>query len=204
MPQRYLHLKWLSIVRIFKRLARSRGSSHSIALGVSLGLFLGMLPIMGVQMVLAAFIATLIKANRLAAIVPVWISNPATFIPLYGFNYWIGKVLTGWGGSFDEYERVLKESAQIAKSSCFIDGVIDGTKNFASLGPGALASLLIGSTIVGLVTALAAYPLTLRLVNMVRIHREKRRAHRDIRVQKILSERQFARGKGSDNNISDE
>lgn len=193
MPQRYLNLQWLRLVRVFKKLARSRGSAHSIALGVAIGFFVGMLPLMGIQMLIAAFIATLFKANRLASILPVWISNPATFIPLYGFNYWLGHKLTGWGAKFSEYTRVLKETEQIMAQSGFIDGIIDGTKNFASLGPAALASLCIGCVIVGLISAAISYPLTLRLVEAFRHHRENRRARRQSRVDAYLSFRASTR-----------
>lgn len=194
MPQRYLHLQWLRLVRVLKKLARSRGSSHSIALGVALGFFIGMLPLMGIQMVIAAFMATIFRANRLAAILPVWVSNPATFIPLYGFNYWLGHKLTGWGASFSEYTRVLKETEKIMSESGFIDGVIDGTKNFASLGPAALASLCIGCVIVGVISAAISYPLTLRLVEAFRHHRAKRRAKRQSRVDDYLCTRASERG----------
>ncbi len=178
--------QWLILLRKLKRIARSKGSAHSIAFGAAIGFFIGMEPIMGIQMVVAAFIATILKANRIAAILPVWVSNPATFIPLYGFNYWIGYKLTGWGPGLDEYEKVLKQAEIIAKESGFINGIIEGSKHLASLGTGALASLFIGCTIVGIVSAVIAYPVCLRAVEFMRHRRQIRREKRHHRFLELL------------------
>lgn len=64
---------------------------HSVATAVSIGLFVGYLPIIG-HMLLAAFFAILFRANLPIAISLVWISNPVTIPPMFYFAYKLG----GW------------------------------------------------------------------------------------------------------------
>ncbi len=64
--------------RIYERFVKIRGDPHKIALGFSLGLFVGMSPSMGVQMPIAIFIAALLKWNKISSAAGVWITNPLT------------------------------------------------------------------------------------------------------------------------------
>ncbi|MBU0754233.1 MAG: DUF2062 domain-containing protein [Planctomycetes bacterium] len=67
---------------------------HAVALGVSMGVFIGLTPTVGYQMLLVVLIGTLIRANRIVAVLVTWISNPVTAVPLYYAYYWFGcKVL---------------------------------------------------------------------------------------------------------------
>ena len=65
-------------------------TNHQIALGLAVGIFVGFLPIMGIQMSVAVPLAFFLRCNKLLAAAGVWITNPATFIPLYYFNYRFG------------------------------------------------------------------------------------------------------------------
>jgi hypothetical protein len=67
-----------------------RGSPEAIARGLAIGLFVAFTPTIGVQLILAAALATLLGASRAAALVPVWITNPVTIPPIYGFTYMVG------------------------------------------------------------------------------------------------------------------
>ncbi len=64
------------------------------AKGVSLGLFVAFLPLPG-QMMIAAFIAYIARANLPIAVGLTWISNPFTFVPLNLVIYAVGKQITG-------------------------------------------------------------------------------------------------------------
>jgi len=63
---------------------------HKIALGMALGIFVGFLPIMGIQMAVVLPFALLFRANKACAIAGVWITNPVTVIPIYYLNYRVG------------------------------------------------------------------------------------------------------------------
>ena len=71
-PFRYLYLRFI----------RLRGTAEEVARGMALGVFIGLTPTMGIQMPLAFFFAMLLKENKIAAVIGVWISNPMTAIPI--------------------------------------------------------------------------------------------------------------------------
>jgi len=63
---------------------------HRIALGLAIGIFVTWTPTMGLQMILTIAIAALLRANKFVGVPFVWISNPVTAVPLYGFNFLVG------------------------------------------------------------------------------------------------------------------
>ncbi|MDR3077628.1 MAG: DUF2062 domain-containing protein, partial [Planctomycetota bacterium] len=92
--------------RVFRALGKASGTPHQIALGVAVGFFVGWLPIVGIQMAVAVIICQIVGANKVVPIFPVWLTNPATIVPIYSFNYWIGWLLTG-GPPISELAAVL-------------------------------------------------------------------------------------------------
>ncbi|MCH2117041.1 MAG: DUF2062 domain-containing protein [Pirellulales bacterium] len=75
---------------VFHRLLHADDSPHQLALGVAIGVFVAFTPTVGLQMVIAGFLSWLFRANKAASLPMVWISNPATLIPLYWYCYRIG------------------------------------------------------------------------------------------------------------------
>lgn len=186
MPHRYAYLKWIALKRRIKKLIRSHSSEKDLALGVAIGFFVGFLPIMGIQMVVAAALAAVWRVSKLAAILPVWVSNPMTFIPLYGFNYVVGHKLTGLGPGPEAYHKVLHEVHLMSQQYGFFEGIIKGSKHFASMGMSALACLLIGSAIVGAVVAAVSYPISIKMIHFYRNRRHLKRAKRHERISEII------------------
>lgn len=80
---------------IYQHLLHADDSPHRIALGVALGLFIGFTPTMGAQMVIAIALAALMRANKAACVPMVWVTNPFTFVPVYGFCWWLGSLMLG-------------------------------------------------------------------------------------------------------------
>ncbi|MBN2643849.1 MAG: DUF2062 domain-containing protein [Desulfuromonadaceae bacterium] len=80
---------------LFLRFIRLRGEPDEIAKGFALGIFIGMTPTMGFQMAIAVFFAMLLKENKFAAALAVWISNPLTAPFIYGTQYETGRFLLG-------------------------------------------------------------------------------------------------------------
>lgn len=79
----------------FLRMLRIDDSSSRLALGAAVGIFIAMTPTIGLQMILVLLLLLIIPGNKLMGLPMVWITNPATAIPIYTFNYWLGAVLTG-------------------------------------------------------------------------------------------------------------
>ncbi|MGF1510473.1 MAG: DUF2062 domain-containing protein [Myxococcota bacterium] len=81
---------------------------HRIAAGVFLGFLIGATPTIGIQVALYLLVAPLIGANRVSGILPIWISNPLTAVPLYYAEWQVGRlVVTGSFGTSDESWGVL-------------------------------------------------------------------------------------------------
>lgn len=68
---------------------------HRLALGIALALFIMFTPTVGIQMILVVFAAWLFNANKAVGIPIVWISNPATFVPIFYPCYRLGLKLVG-------------------------------------------------------------------------------------------------------------
>jgi len=85
-----------SLKRAYERFLKIRGSPREIALGFSLGLFIGMTPTIGFQMPIAIFVAALFKWNKISAALAVWITNPLTAPLIYSFSYFVGAKMLGF------------------------------------------------------------------------------------------------------------
>ena len=67
---------------------------RSVSGAVAIGLFCAVMPI-PFQMLLAAVMAILFRANILIAVPAVWISNPFTIPPIFYFSYQVGISILG-------------------------------------------------------------------------------------------------------------
>lgn len=66
---------------------------HRLALGFAIGMFITLTPTMGFQMALVVFFAWLLRANKVVGVPLVWITNPATMVPIYYPMYVVGRVI---------------------------------------------------------------------------------------------------------------
>ena len=76
--------------RFWRSMITIQGEPRRIAAGFALGLFVGMAPAMGVQMVIAIGAAMACRVNKIAAAGAVWITNPITAPFVYPFTYFVG------------------------------------------------------------------------------------------------------------------
>jgi uncharacterized protein (DUF2062 family) len=172
-----------SIKRIFIKLRpvlrwffRLRGSPEAVAGGFGLGIFIALTPTVGAQVLLALTLATLLKLNRVAAVVPVWITNPVTIPPLFTFNYWLGSLIWPGPGVGDVYRRMLKTSANMATLDIWeIRAQIEA---FVLLGKEIFIPLVIGSILAGGCAGCFGYFTLLRLFAWFSMRREMKRRKR--------------------------
>lgn len=68
------------------RLLRIGDSTHSIALGLAIGLGVSFTPLLGMHFIQAGLIALTLRCNALAAVIGTFIGNPWTF----PFFWWAG------------------------------------------------------------------------------------------------------------------
>lgn len=130
------------------RFVRLRGLPEEIAKGVALGIFIGMTPTFGFQMAIALFFAYLLRENRLAAILGVWITNPVTAPVIYAIEYEMGRILLG-------LPRAILPTE-------FTWGA------YADLGWNIMYPLWVGGMVAGIILGALSYFVTLRLVPVVK------------------------------------
>lgn len=161
---------WLRTKRfIVHNILHADDTPHSIALGVSIALFIAILPLIGIQMVLSVAIAALFRANKAVCVPVVWISNPFTMVPLYGGCLAVGRVLMGSeeGASVG---AILESFTKQSDGVTWLDVEFWSQlfSNLANLG----LDLWVGSFVIGLPVALVAYPIVRWVIVS---HREKHR-----------------------------
>jgi uncharacterized protein len=78
---------------VFHRVLHADDPPHRLALGAAIGVFVAFTPTLGVQTVIVIFLAWLLRANKAVGIPIVWITNPATAVPIYYPCYRIGRFL---------------------------------------------------------------------------------------------------------------
>jgi len=164
--------------RFTREVLSSHHSPRAIAGGVALGIFVGFTPLMGIQMIIAGILATMFRLSRLACLPMVYITNPLTVVPVYGFSYLVGywflKPLGFQPLSYHRMTDILLRSKDLG----FWDSVWTTFKGIFSLGWEGLAPLWLGCTICGGVSAIIMYYLTLRFVTGHRIIKARRAAER--------------------------
>ena len=62
--------------RVFQRLVRLQGTSHSVAFGMALGVFMGFLMPPGLQLVVGIPLALLLRANVITTTIGTFVTNP--------------------------------------------------------------------------------------------------------------------------------
>ena len=88
---------WLQLRQfIVERLLHADDPPHRLALGMAVGVFIAFTPTVGFQMMLAVFLAWLLGANKVVAAAVVWISNPATLVPIYYTCFVVGRSILGY------------------------------------------------------------------------------------------------------------
>jgi hypothetical protein len=109
-----------------------------MARGFAAGLFVAFSPLLGLHTAMAFGLAFLVRGNRLASLAASWGCNPLTMIPILLLDYRFGCLLlhcdAGIPQHLESLEHVLRLGAQVA------------------------VPLLVGGHLLGLLVALASYP----------------------------------------------
>jgi len=130
------------------RFIRLRGTPDEVAKGMALGIFIGMTPTFGFQMGIALFFAWLLRENKLAAVLGVWITNPVTAPFIYALEYESGRLLLGMPRLGLPSELTFTTARQ--------------------LGWDILVPFFFGSLLYAVICASLAYALTLRFIPALR------------------------------------
>ena len=126
-------------------------TDHSKAMGVAVGMFIGMTPTVGIQMLIVLLVAAvtsrLFYFNRVAAILTVYISNPLTMLPIYWFNYVVGTWFVAGEASREEFAKILE-----------YNGFAEWWQTILGLFVDIGMPLIVGSLVVATVCGVLSYP----------------------------------------------
>lgn len=138
--------------KIYDRFIKLKGEPRQIALGFSLGLLIGMTPFMGAHIISSMILASLLRWNKISALIGVNITNVGTAPLIYPINYWVGLRLVG-------VSRKVKWSMAMGYPAML---------NLMKHSPQILADLCMGGLILGIPLAVAGYFAALKAVYLAR------------------------------------
>ncbi len=192
-----------SFGKMVRFVMQQRGSPEAIALGAAIGMFIAFSPTTGIQFILVLIVATLLKANRLAALVPIWITNVFTVPPIYAFTWKLGSYFMPDEPSHKALRILTRTTEKIANLGWFVFPSQAG--RWLETSWDILLPLFIGGAIVGTMGALLTYPLTLWGVRRYRVRRslrlQQRRALRDTSLSTNTDQPLPSDQRETDNNL---
>ena len=118
----------------FKTILSLDSHPGHISTGFAVGVFISFTPFFGMHTPMAIALAFLFRLNKLTCITGAWVNTPLTILPVLAASYKLGRVLQG---------KPVKELN--------VQGL-----DWAVLKPHA-KSLLLGSSVIGFVAAVAGY-----------------------------------------------
>jgi uncharacterized protein (DUF2062 family) len=145
-------------------------------LGFGIAVFVAFLPLVGIQTFIALGLAAVFRANKAVCVPIVWITNPATLVPIYYGCFKLGQAVMPVSSSHGE-EDVAKLSEFAAEASIFELEFWSGLLKVV-LGLG--VELWVGCIIVGTVLGLCSYFLVRWVVTAYREKRRQRQLRRQL------------------------
>ena len=136
---------------LLRALMQLDDTEHSIALGTAIGMFYGLTPTVGIQMIMvmvtAGLTRKLFRFNVMAALIAVYVSNPITLVPIYWMLYKVGTFFVEGNVSREQFSAILE-----------YDGFAEWWDTIVDLFVGIGEPLLIGTAIVAIPGGLLTYP----------------------------------------------
>ena len=129
----------------FKKILSLDAHPGHISVGFAVGVFISFTPFFGLHTPLAIALAFIFRLNKLTCITGAWVNTPLTVVPVLVASYNLGRYLRG------------KPGRELAFKSL----------DWHSLQPYA-KSILLGSSILGFIAAIAAYFICYWLVTFFR------------------------------------
>lgn len=160
-----------SLRYVYLRLVRMRAAPHKVALGCAIGVFASITPLFGVQMILAGFLAMVLRANLASAMLGTFFGNPLTWPVIWAATYSAGCAMLSVpsGLSIDAFRQNVGVFIE-AMSRLSIETIVAaGNVLWPFIYP-----MLIGSLPVGLAAACAFYYVSQRAASSYASRRAKR------------------------------
>ena len=155
---KYYYLKFL----------RLQGDPHSLALGVAIGLFVGITPTLPLHTALIILFSWLLRGNFLAALIAATvISNPLTWLPQYYFSWRLGNLLLPGYLSWPRIEALLGLlTSGLGFKQCLAP--------LKELGLDAIVVMLVGGVLLAIPFTCAGYILAFKFFRALRRKRQEK------------------------------
>jgi uncharacterized protein (DUF2062 family) len=145
---------------------RIKGEPYDLALGMALGVFSAMLPILPFHIALAVALALVFRVSKITALIGVFVCNPFTFSILYFFNYRIGAFILNLHEDNRGFSSIM---GHIQTSGWTMETIL----RIAHASWTIIAAFFIGGLIMGVVAAVPTYFIFLKIFNLMRDWRQK-------------------------------
>ena len=134
-----------------ERVKTLQGDPHYIAVGMAIGVFIGITPTMPFHTVIAIALAFIFRGSKAAAALGVWFCNPVTAPFFYIGSFKAGMFILGHSAPFDiKYESILE---------------------LVKLGMDVTIAMIIGGVILGILPGIAAYFITRKIITTMQSRR---------------------------------
>ncbi|PKP19861.1 MAG: hypothetical protein CVU05_10400 [Bacteroidetes bacterium HGW-Bacteroidetes-21] len=143
--------------QLSEKVLKLAGEPKMVARSFALGSFMGVTPLIGMQIIISILLAWILKLSKAAAIVGVINTNWTKGLFLYPINYKIGACILG-------------VSKNIKILELFKGNILE---NFQEAGIPVFLSLLVGGCITGLILATGYYFLILRILKSSKLNFHK-------------------------------
>ena len=168
------------------RILHTEDSPERIGRGIAIGLFTACLPLFGLHLILAFFFAWALRANKVMAMLFVWVSNPLTAPFIYYPCYRVGRFILGFFqaepiASSEQIEAIFVEILSFERlfRDFFSPDLWKQIWNvFVSIGQ----EMFVGGLLVGLIIAKISYFFSVAFINFHRDRRAKRMSRRSSRL----------------------
>ncbi len=158
------------------RFSRLKGEPHELALGMALGVFAGMIPIVPFQTAFAITLALFFKGSKIAAALGTWVSNPLNWYFLYFYSYKLGAFILGLTEQKALFRSIMA-AVRAGEEYMVIVGKIFGA------GSSFITAFLLGGVVMGVISATPAYFIFLNMFRSIRKWRRSRKERRNWRNQ---------------------
>ena len=164
--------KTLTFPRLIKyyllRFVRLKGEPRELALGMALGIFSGMMPIIPFHTALAIALALIFKGSKITAAIGCWISNPLDWVVLYYMNYKIGAVILGLSENNKSFAVIMDHLRHGEEGMTLIRDIMSAS------GP-IIGAFLLGGLIMGIFAGIPSYFIYLNIFSCIKKWRDKRK-----------------------------
>lgn len=141
-------LQKYNIREFVERVKKFEGDPHYIAMGMAIGVFVGITPTMPFHTVIAVALAIILRGSKAAAAIGVWFCNPISAPLFYLGSYKAGMFFFGHSAPFDaKYESVLE---------------------LLKLGVDVTMAMVVGGIILGILPGFASYFIMRKIITTIR------------------------------------